>query len=155
MLASVIPSMGQSEIPGLGLGYRHSFAMKQPEKPTPRQILSTNLKGLMAERPGLETIKKVVLASDSKLSNGKVGRIVKASHTTDIDTLRDLAAVFSLEPWQLLVEGLNPASPPVLIDAAVIAKLREVAAPPKFNDMAPETHGLRPPPRRRKSGNTF
>lgn len=103
--------------------------MKPPEKPTPRQILSANVKALMAARKDdLGTIKKIAAASGTKLSNGKVGRICKASHTTDIDSLQHLAEVFKVEPWQLLVEGLKPDALPVVIDATVIAALRQAVA---------------------------
>lgn len=104
--------------------------MKPPEKPTPRQILSANVKALMlARKDELGTIKKIAAASGTKLSNGKVGRICKASHTTDIDSLQHLAEVFKVEPWQLLVEGLRPDALPVLINATVIAALQQAAAP--------------------------
>lgn len=108
-------------IPCMGLGYWQSTRMRN--KSTPRKVLSDNLRELMAQRPGLDTIKKVAEASGGTLSNGKVGRIYAASHTTDIETLQDLAAVFELEPWQLLVEGLKPEAPPRLADAAVLAQL--------------------------------
>jgi hypothetical protein len=94
------------------------------EKPNPREVLSANLRALMAARPdSLGTIRKVVEASGTSLSNGKVGRIYAASHTTDIDTLQHLANVFDLEPWQLLVEGLNPEALPRLADANVLAQI--------------------------------
>jgi hypothetical protein len=92
-------------------------------KASPRKVLSENLRALMSVRPDLGTIKKVAEASGSALSNGKVGRIYAASHTTDIDTLQDLASVFKLEPWQLLVEGLNPNALPRLADASVLNQI--------------------------------
>lgn len=104
----------------------------------PRQILSANLISLKDSGlfPGRDTIKKIAHASGGKLSNGKVGRIVAASHTTDIEALADLAEVFGLQPWQLLVPSLNPQSPPVLIDASVITKMREVIQQPESRDVA-------------------
>jgi transcriptional regulator with XRE-family HTH domain len=92
------------------------------EKPSPREVLSANLRALMASSE-LTTIKKVAEASGTALSNGKVGRIYAASHTTDIDTLQHLANVFGLEPWQLLVNGLNPKALPRLADAAVLHEI--------------------------------
>lgn len=93
------------------------------EKPTPREVLSANLRALMKERPELGTIRKIADASGTTLSNGKVGRIYAASHTTDIDTLKHLADVFGLEPWQLMVENLNPEALPRLADASVLAQI--------------------------------
>ena len=55
---------------------------------------------MAARKDELGTIKKIAAASGTKLSNGKVGRICKASHTTDIDSLQHLAEVFKVEPWQ-------------------------------------------------------
>jgi hypothetical protein len=121
--ASVIPLVGRGDIPCVGVGYWQSSAMR--EKPSPRQVLSENIRSLMDAHPELGTIKKVASASNSALSNGKVGRICKASHTTDIDTLQDLADVFKLEPWQLLVRGLNPSALPRLADASVLAQILE------------------------------
>jgi hypothetical protein len=111
-----------ASIPCMGLGYWHARPMRS-DKTSPRQILSANLRSLMSARPELGTIKKVAESSDSSLSNGKVGRIYAASHTTDIDTLQHLAAVFGLEPWQLLVEGLNPNALPRLADATVLNEI--------------------------------
>jgi hypothetical protein len=82
------------------------------KRPSPRMVLSTNLRTLMGAVPALGTIKKVADASASKLSNGKVGRIYAASHTTDIDTLQDLADLFGVQPWQLLVPDLKPQALP-------------------------------------------
>lgn len=97
---------------------------KPPEKPSPREVLSANLKRLMEAHPGLSTIKKV--AQRSTLSNGKVGRIYAASHTTDIDALRQIAHAFDLEPWQLLVEGLNPDALPALAGPDLLHEIRRL-----------------------------
>lgn len=126
--ASLIPLVGRNAIPCVGVGYWQSSPMR--EKPSPRQVLSENLRALMGARPELGTIRKVADASRSTLSNGKVGRIYAASHTTDIDTLQDLADVFELEPWQLLVRGLNPAALPRLADATVLAQILEAVQRP-------------------------
>jgi len=78
----------------------------------PREILSANVRALMAARPALSTIKKIVDASNGQLSNGKVGRITAASHTTDVDTLEALAKVFDMESWQLLVPTMSVVTGP-------------------------------------------
>jgi hypothetical protein len=96
----------------------------------PREILSENLLALKdsGRYPSLDTIKKIAQASGGKLSNGKVGRIAAGSHTTDIEALADLAEVFGLQPWQLLVQGLNPAALPVLVDAQFLTGLRDMVS---------------------------
>lgn len=125
----------------MGLGYCQTRAMPR-EKPSPRELLSANLRTLMASRPDLSTIKKVAAASRSKLSNGKVGRIYAASHTTDIDTLQHLADVFGMEPWQLMVEGLNPEALPRLADASVLAQILDAvrdSSQPNTSNLVGET----------------
>jgi transcriptional regulator with XRE-family HTH domain len=95
-------------IPHTGLGNRQNFAMR------PRQILSDNLKALMGARPDLDRLPKIVEASGKRLSNGTLDRIRRGASATDIDTLEELASTFGVEPWQLLVEGLNPQAVHVL-----------------------------------------
>ena len=112
----------------MGIGYWQTSRMHRGEKPTPRQILSANLRSLMDERPDLGTIKKIVSSSGSKLSNGKVGRIYAASHTTDIDTLAHLAEVFGVHPWQLLVEDLNPKALPQLADLSLLSRIQQLVS---------------------------
>lgn len=98
-----------------------------------RTILSENLRRLMAHAKEtqppqlhLSAIRKVAAASNGRLTNGTVGRIAKGSHTTDIDTLADLAQVFGLQPWQLLVEDLNPKALPRLADAALLSQIKQI-----------------------------
>jgi hypothetical protein len=72
----------------------------------PRNVLAKNLKTLMAAQPRLDTLKKIVAASGGNLSNGKLDRVRRAAAATDIDAVEELAAVFGVAPWQLLVESL-------------------------------------------------
>lgn len=110
----------------MGVGYWQTPPMGRDDKRTPRQVLSKNLRALMESRPDLGTIKKIVEASKSNLSNGKVGRIYAASHTTDIDTLAHLAELFGLQPWQLLVEDLKPEALPQLFDRSLLATIQQL-----------------------------
>lgn len=95
-----------------------------------RAILSKNLRALIDTAregdPRLGAIRKVAEASGGKLTNGTVGRIAAGTHTTDIDTLADLAEVFGLQPWQLLVENLNPKALPRLVDAAFLSQIKQL-----------------------------
>lgn len=89
----------------------------------PRVILSSNLKALMAARPDLDTIKKIVNRGGG--SNGTVGRMLQGHTATRIDAVHDVARVFGLEAWQLLVPGLDPAHPPTLeMDAERATRLQ-------------------------------
>jgi hypothetical protein len=97
--------------------------------PAPREILKANLRALMKESDRfahLSTVKKIVAASGGKLTNGTVGRMTSGSHTTDIDKLGELAAVFGMSPWQLLVEDLNPKALPVLASAEFLTQIKAV-----------------------------
>jgi hypothetical protein len=114
----------------MGVGYWQSHPMRGNNRPSPREVLSQNVRALMSANPDLGTIKKVADASGSALSNGKVGRICAASHTTDIDTLQHLADLFGLEPWQLLVESLNPQALPRLADATVLNQILDAVSRP-------------------------
>jgi hypothetical protein len=89
-----------------------------------RHVVSANLKALMESRPKLDTLKKITAESDGKLSNGKLDRIRRATHATDIDTLGELAEVFGLQPWQLLVPDLNPKALPQIAGAELLTTIR-------------------------------
>lgn len=107
------------------------------EKPSPKQVLSANLRALLASDVfKVNTIKQVAEASkglrrgseDVHLSNGKVGRIYKGEQPTDVDSLYGLAAVFHLEPWQLLVPGLNPKALPKLASPQLLDEIRDLVS---------------------------
>lgn len=101
-----------------------------------RDVLSKNVRALIDNaretRPALGSILKVAEEShrithgSTTLSKSRVGRIVKGSHPTDIDALADLAEVFGLEPWQLLVENLNPKALPRLADSALLSQIKQI-----------------------------
>lgn len=114
------PTVGINQIPRVGLGYVHTYPMRA------RDILGANVRALMAANKRLDTIKKVSVESGGVLSNGKVGRITAASHVTDVDAIGELARVFGVEPWQLLVPGLDPGSLPMLASPALLEQIRDL-----------------------------
>lgn len=117
-----------------------------------REILSKNLYTLMKESPRfahLSTIQKIVVASGGKLANGTVGRMTKGDAPTDVDRLGELAEVFGLQAWQLLVPDIKANTVPVLADSTYLDNIREIvksidaaqatphatrSAAPKFTD---------------------
>lgn len=99
---------------------------------TSRQILSANLKALMASHAHLDSFKKIVQAGGP--SNGTLDRIRRMESGCSIDELDKLARIFELESWQLLVPDLDPANPPLL--AHVSERQLELLA--KFKRMAKE-----------------
>lgn len=89
------------------------------------EILAANLNKLMAASPRLGTNKKIVAASSGRLSNGKIGR-VRLGGTTELGTISELAQVFDLQPWQLLVEGLNPQALPELSNIQLLEQIKHL-----------------------------
>jgi transcriptional regulator with XRE-family HTH domain len=95
-----------------------------------RDILAANLKLLMEHHQELRTLKQLVKASG--MTNGTLDRIRRAATSVGVDELKPLAEVFDLQPWQLLVEGLDPKDPPVLAQQSerereLYSRLRSVA----------------------------
>ena len=75
------------------------------------EILATNLKALMAAHETLRT--QAAVGKASKINQRTVGYIVNQEHSCGLKQLEAIASAFDLLPWQLLVPGLNPKSPPV------------------------------------------
>lgn len=89
----------------MGLGNCQSVGM-------PRMTLAANLRRLMDHHDRLTTIEKIVSAGGG--SNGTVGRMLKGNTSARIDAVAQVARVFGLQAWQLLVPNLDPDHPPVL-----------------------------------------
>lgn len=123
--AGIRPSKPR-RIPCVGLGYRQTQAMRA------RDILAANLKALLAasristRKNELRTLKQITAKSGGVLSNGKLDRIRRAEHATDIDSLGELAKVYKLEPWQLLVPDLNPEALPVIGEVELLQQVRSL-----------------------------
>jgi len=83
----------------------------------PRDILSNNLRALMAARPDLGTLPKITARSG--VSNGTLDRIRRAAVSTRVDELERLGKAFGMEPWELLRPlGHDKLSPLALLLAA-------------------------------------
>lgn len=80
------------------------------------KILAANLAALMAahRKKALGTQTGVARATAGAVNQRTIGRILKGEHKAQIDTLEALAEAFGVEPYQLLVPGLNPRNPQVL-----------------------------------------
>jgi transcriptional regulator with XRE-family HTH domain len=57
------------------------------------------------------------------VSQATIGRILRAAVETNIGHVEKIAAEFGLEAWQLLVDDLDPALPPLLIPQPVVDEL--------------------------------
>lgn len=85
---------------------------KMPSKAL--RVLSENLERLIAAHPELNTQPK--LAKEAKIDQKTVYRIVTKQNEPSLDKLEKLAKALGVEPWQLLVPGLQPAALPVLAE---------------------------------------
>ena len=68
-------------------------------------------------------------AAGTKIGKSTVGRICLGKTPVNLDYVEVLARVFNLQPWQLLVPGLNPANLPALptAGAAEVERLNKMA----------------------------
>lgn len=116
------PVVGILPIPCTGVGYWHSRAMRM------RDVLAENLKALMEQSPHLDRLPKITEASNRALTNGTLDRIRRAESDTDLGKLELLAAVFGLEPWQMLVPGLDPQAPPSLTGSDLLQQIQALVS---------------------------
>ena len=92
---------------------------------TPASVLRQNLKACMAAKHGPSTQDAI-----PGVAQATIGRILnKESENTRIDTIAKIAKAYGLEPWMLLVPGMDPGNPPVLqpvtqAERALYAQLR-------------------------------
>lgn len=94
-----------------------------------KHTLAANLNRLMDTHLSLSSNPK--LAKRSGLGIGTIARTRNADVSVNLDTLDSIAACFDLQPWQLLVHGLDPLHPPVLrslsaAEADLFERLRSV-----------------------------
>lgn len=75
-----------------------------------QSVLSTNLKALMEASEDLRT--QAALGKKCKINQRTVGRILNEEHSPQLKQIEAIASAFGLLPWQLLVPGFDPKSPP-------------------------------------------
>lgn len=122
----MIGSIATHSIPVSGIYNAHLWesGLGRVRAMRPRDILAENLKTLMAAKGML--FPEITAASSGKLTNGTLDRIRRAKVAVTLDKLGDLAEAFKLEPWQLLVEGLNPEELPRLAGQKLLSEIREL-----------------------------
>lgn len=106
-----------------------------------RKVLAANVSALMDAR-NMKSNLDVVKASETRLSNGKLGRIRAASHPTDVDSLEELARTLGVEAWQLLVNDLDPGAMPVLQKTALIRQIQELMQQDTRNHLQGKTRAI-------------
>lgn len=77
-----------------------------------KPILWANLEALMDARWGKENLTK--LAKESGVGGATISRIKQQNTSCGIDVVAAMANTLGVEPWQLLVRDMNPASLPRL-----------------------------------------
>lgn len=73
----------------------------------PKKVLSENLRRIIGEQS------QAAWAAAHGLDKKPVQRAVRGEHAATLDTLAALAIAAGLQPWQLLVPGLDHRNPPV------------------------------------------
>lgn len=76
----------------------------------PSSVLVQNLQACMASNRGPTTQDGI-----PGVAQATIGRILKGeSKAARLDTIAKIAKAYGLEPWQMLVPGMDPGNPPVL-----------------------------------------
>ena len=89
--------------------------MVDREQFNPRAVLRQNLKALMAAtKDGPKT--QGALFRKSGVAQATIGRILTGKgENARIETVDRLANAYGLQGWQLMVPGMDPSNPPVLV----------------------------------------
>lgn len=98
---------------------------------TIRTTLWRNVSALMGHHWGRENLTR--LSRDAGIGPGTASRIKAGETSVGLDVLVDIAEVFGLQPWQLLVDGMDPSDPPAdppisIADAARMKSIQEAVA---------------------------
>lgn len=98
-----------------------------PNRPRLKSILGTNVLRIRSAR-GLSQPGVSAAAKHAGLDVGQttVGRVERAVHAADIETIEALGRGLGVEPWQLLIPGLDPAAPPSINEDALPADERQL-----------------------------
>lgn len=104
MGADVNPELGIYLFPYTGVGYGETSGMR------PRDILAANFRKLMEASPSLSTFPAITKAGGG--ANGTLDRIRRRESGASVDTMGELAAVFGLQAWQMLVPSLEARTGP-------------------------------------------
>lgn len=85
-----------------------------PEDFMPRAVLRQNVAALLKVKGGPNN--PTALGKKAGVGQATVERILSDEGVNArIETIEKIASVYGLEAWQLLVPGMNPGNPPVLV----------------------------------------
>jgi len=92
-----------------------------------KAVLWANVSALMRHQWGAENLSR--LSREAGIALASCTRIKEQKTSIGLDVLGRIADCFHLQPWHMLVPGLDPANPPVIVlskgEAAFYAKLKE------------------------------
>ena len=77
-----------------------------------KNVVWANVAALMAHHYGRENLNR--LARECQIGLATAQRIKHQQTSVGIDVLERIAERFALQPWQLLVPGIDPTNPPTL-----------------------------------------
>ncbi len=121
--SSVLGILGQAHsewrIPG-AMNYR--FWMPRDAKKT----LWENVKALMEARYGKENLTR--FAADVGVSPATADRLKKGATSVGLEIIEQIAETFAVEPWQLMVPGLNAKDLPKLTTLTEAAPSNDLIA---------------------------
>lgn len=95
--------------------------MSPPILPPPNETLWRNVKALMEHHWGREHLSR--LSREAGVGLATTSRIKACNTSVGIDVLASIARVFDLQPWHLLVPGLDVSNPPTMTLTQVEADL--------------------------------
>lgn len=107
----------------------------------PNETVAANLRALMLHA-GMQNKgepNQSDLARASGANQRTVGRILAREQSPTVEMLETIARAFGLHAWQLLIPGLDPANPPVVVMSE---------AERQFYRRLEELRTAEPPPRR-------
>ena len=100
-----------------------------------RTVLAANLLAMIEhDSPKGERLSVRAWANQKDLNVRMIDRLTKGQHAVTLDKLEAIAKACNLQPWQLLVPDLNPATPPGAAfsseDRAMLDRLKTLLSRP-------------------------
>lgn len=90
---------------------RTIFGMSQKNK-TVQEVLWDNVSAIMQIHYGEENLNRFIKETKT---GGTISRIKKMEQATGIEVLYKIATRYGLQPWHLILPGLNVTNPPVAV----------------------------------------
>jgi transcriptional regulator with XRE-family HTH domain len=107
------------------------------------QTVAANLEALRAHYPSLSS--QAAIGRAAKVDQKTVGRILNMTNEPSLEVLAKIAKVFGLEPWQLMLPGLDVNEPQRLVssrDAERLDKIRDALSEPPAQSHESRAPGL-------------